>query len=407
LPSLRSAPAGAVIRTDAVQAAAADALFRRLFPYHAEICALSEIRKKPGLGVNLRSGMGGHSILYLNGVCRDKTAGYPVLKLCETGERSVGLSVNSHYRNANWVAADGPDFLWRGALAPGEPLTREGYARTQDCAKAMGVLDGVEFHSALFRGKPAGMSERDYMYEISVATDYALRFGRDIYRARVPLDRERMGKIIAYLNGLNTPYREGSKTFEWRVLNNNCSHVAHNALAQAGIWAQWRTGQFFALAAFKFPVPKNEFVDLMLRTNDFPLDPGAIFADAAARSCLLETGCLPAAPGGLASAEPAIAPNEVYDIERLRLIFYDNPYWGPYRGRLKRILTTPRFLDLRANFLHFQNLYGSARARKRGSAQPESFEQLFDASIEHAAARVEKLLASLDHVPQTRVETMT
>jgi hypothetical protein len=146
----------------------------------------------------------------------------------------------------------------------------------------------------------------------------------------------------------------------------------------------------------------------MLRMNDFPLaDPGAIFEDEAARSCLVETGALPAGPGALASAEPAIAPNEVYDVERLRLIFYDNPYWGPYRGRLKRILTEPRYLDLRANFRHFERLYGAAIERRASAGGSKDFEKLYDLAMEREAARLEKLLTMLDHVHETRVETFS
>jgi hypothetical protein len=155
----------------------ADTAYDRLYPYHAELCALSELRKKPGFGAPVRSGMGGHCLLYLNGVRRDRLAGYPTLRVCEPGDsparHGVGISVNSHYKNANWVAAEGRDFLWRGALEPGEHLTREAYERTQHHAKAIGLLDGVQFHDHLFRDRPRGMSERDYMYEISIATDYA------------------------------------------------------------------------------------------------------------------------------------------------------------------------------------------------------------------------------------------
>jgi hypothetical protein len=255
------------------------AVYGRFFPYYAELCALSEIRKKPGFGVQVRSGMGGHSLLYLSGVCLDRQAGYPTLKLCDPGawpaRHGVGISVNSHYKNANWVAAGDPDFPWRGALAPGERLTRDAYERTQDCAKAMGILDGVQFHDHLFRDKPHCMSERDYMYEISIATDYAVCFGRDTYRARIPLERRRMGAMVDFLNDLNETYRDGRRVFRWKALNNNCSHVAHNALAVAAIWSPWPTGQILALAAFNFPVPKNEFVDLMLRTNDLPIQDAA------------------------------------------------------------------------------------------------------------------------------------
>jgi hypothetical protein len=387
-----------------------DEVYQQFYPYYAELCALSEIRKKPGLGVPLRSGIGGHSLLYLKGVRRDRQARYPTLELCEPDavptNRGVSISVNSHYMNANWIAADGPDFVWNGALEPGERLTRSSYERTQDHAKAMGVLDGVKFHEHFFRDKPPGMSERDYMYEISIATDYAVKFGRDIYRTRIPLDRQRMAAIVDFLNDLNSPYRDGSKVFNWRVLNNNCSHVAHNALAKAGIWDPWPTGQFFAFAAFKFPVPKNEFVDLVLRTNDLPVDDSqAMFDDEIARNTLLQSGKLPTAAGALVMAEEAIQENEVYDVNRLRLIFYDNPFWGPYRSRLARILGETRYSDFKTNLLYFKTLYSTALKRQRAveanslkSKAKEAFDVQYTNYIESEAKRVGDMLMSLDHV---------
>ncbi|MDE8346030.1 MAG: hypothetical protein POH28_07650, partial [Acidocella sp.] len=110
-----------------------DAVYGEIFPYYAELSALTEIKKRPGYGVPLHSGIGGHSILYLHGVCRDRDAGYPVLKLCDVDGNSsqgVGVSVNAHFRNANWIATDGPDFLWRGALMPGEKVDIDSYRRT-------------------------------------------------------------------------------------------------------------------------------------------------------------------------------------------------------------------------------------------------------------------------------------
>lgn len=380
-----------------------NAAYTRLYPYYAELCALSELRKKPGFGAPLRSGAGGHCVLYLNGVRLDRAAGYPVLQLCPPeatpASHGVGISVNAHYKNANWVAAEGRDFLWRGTLQPGEHLTRAAYERTQHHAKAIGLLDGVQFHEHLFRNKPHGMSEQDYMYEISIATDYAVHFGRDTYHARLPLEPRRMAAIVDYLNRLNAPYRDGSRVFRWRLLNNNCAHVTHNALAAAGIWAPWPTGQFFAFAAFKFPVPKNEFVDLMLRTNDLPIDDAqAMYEDASARRALLETGAFPTAPGALAIAERAFRHNDVYDTEKLRLIFYDNPYWGPYRPRLARIFREPRYFDLRANLKHFAALYAAAPQSRTGMFSPEraKFQTCYDEYIAREAVKVKHLLNSLD-----------
>jgi hypothetical protein len=402
-----------------------EALYQRIYPYYAEICALSEIRKRPGFGAEFSSGMGGHSILYLSGVYRDRGSGYPRLKLCSLGEdaarHGVGISVNSHYRNANWVAAEGRDFVFRGLLGSGEPLTRAAYHRTQEEAKSAGILDGVQFHEHLFRDKPAGMSKRDYMYDISVATDYAVGFGRDIYRARVPLDRPRMAVVVDYLNGLNAPYRAGSAEFRWNIFNNNCSHVAHNALAKVGIWTPWPTGQFAVVAAFKFPVPKNEFVDLALRTNDMPIDdPAALYADAAARQALVDQDVLPTAPGALVSAQAAVRENEVYDTDRLRLIFYDNPFWGPYRPRLSRIFRESRYFDLRTNLHHFCMLYEAIRekraeqldrfARSVRSVHAMDFARFltrYERHIDRATVRLTNQLAALDRPAATPAEALS
>lgn len=386
--------------------------YDRLYPYHAELCALSELRKKPGFGVPIRSGMGGHCLLYLHGVRRDRMALHPTLRVCAPGDEpashGVGVSVNAHYRNAHWVAAEGRDFLWRGTLEPGERLTRAAYERTQHHAKEIGLLDGVQFHDHLFRDKPRFMSERDYMYEISIATDYAVRFGRDIYRARIPLDYQRMALIVDYLNELNAPYRDGTRSFRWQIFNNNCAHMAHNALAQAGIWAPWPTGQFPALAMFKFPVPKNEFVDLMLRTNDLPIhDAQALYKDAFARRALLETGLLPTAPGALAVAGPAVRENEVYDTNRLRLIFYDNPFWGPYRPRFARIFATPRYHDLRVNLRHFAGLYETIRQRKEVDGVPAPFASCYRQHIARAAGQLRAHLASLDRATECLEEAVS
>ncbi len=106
-----------------------EASYNSLYPWYAEFCAVSEISKKPGFGAEIvPGGPGGHSILYLNGVCRDQDAHYPVVALCGPGDpkpgQGVGLSVNDHYANANWIATEGRDFVMHGDLAPGEPVDK-------------------------------------------------------------------------------------------------------------------------------------------------------------------------------------------------------------------------------------------------------------------------------------------
>ena len=340
-------------------------IYASLFPFYAELCALSEIKKKPGFGVEFSSGFGGHSVLYLNGVCRVADAGYPTIQICDgdAADRGVGLSVNDHFKNTNWVATEGKSFLFYGALQPGETVDPTSYRRTQAEAMRQGILDGVEFHKSFFADMPAGASRRAYMYELSIATDYATNFGRDRYCARVPMARAQMARMVDYLNAANLPYREGRKEFHWSVLSNNCSHLTHNALAAAGIWEPIDMDRPFFISAFEFPVPKNEFVNLMQRTNDMPLDdPAALYADDAARQSLLQQDYLPVRPGALVEAAPVVANNVIYETNP-RLIFYD-PI-GRYQRAFEAMLADPRYLDLPANIAYFAALYQRIEATRK------------------------------------------
>lgn len=328
--------------------------------YFAEFCALSQIKKMRGFGADIRGEIGGHSIFYLNGACRATNTAYPVLRLCERpdDEDGVGLSMNEHFRNAKWVAVPGHDFFFDGNLAPRTPVTRATYQAVQKEAKRLAIYDGVKFHDVVFDAMPDGWTRRDWKYEMSVATDYAIGLGRGRYCARVPVDRAAMQRMIDFLNEQNAPYRAGA-VFKWSVFQDNCIHLAHNALTVAGLWPEWRINQFLPWAILNFPVPKNEFVNLMRRTNDVPPDPGAVYQDEPARRTLLSQGILPARPGALADARPPHQPNEVYDT-KLKMIFYDEPMFGSYQGWFDTIFSDPSYTDPQANRARF-----AATARQR------------------------------------------
>ena len=330
-------------------------------PFYAEYCALSQIKKRPGFGADIRGEIGGHAVFYLNGACRDPASAYPVLILCERG--GAGLSMNEHFRNAKWVATPGLDFFFNGDIQPGTPVTRQTYAAVQREAHRLGIYDGIAFHDVVFDDMPKGWSRENWKYEVSAGTDYAIAMARGRYCARVPLDRAAMRRMIAFLNAQNAPYRAG-KVFHWSVFSDNCIHLAHNALAAAGLWDVWPTGRAFIVSLFDFPVPRNEFVNLMRRTNDDWLpDPAAVYDDPFARRSLLEFGTLPTRPGALALSRPPLRPNDVYDGD-LALIFYDDPLFGHYRSRFDRIFAQPRTTGALANRAYF-----TAQARQALAAQ--------------------------------------
>lgn len=344
--------------------------YETIYPYYAEICALSQLDKKPGFGADISSGFGGHAVLYLNHVCRRQDTPYPVIQMCDEqggapSADGVGLSVNAHYSNADWVAVEGRDFFFKGDLKDGEPLTRDTYRRILGKAQSRRIYDGVTFHDGVYDGMPAGFTRQGFQYEVSAATDFAIKFGRNKYCARIPLSRRQMTQIVGYLNTVNEPYRSGREIFDWNLLNHNCSHINHNALATAGLWDPWPMDRSLLVSLFDFPVPKNEFVNTMRRTNDMQIDdPEAVFDDEAARGLLLEEGRLPTAPGAIADLDVIAVPNEVYDTDS-RVIFYDDPITGAYQRHFNAILTQPRYFRLRDNLVYFAALYERiARERK-------------------------------------------
>ncbi|MBL6455824.1 hypothetical protein JMJ55_10860 [Belnapia sp. T6] len=374
-----------------------EAGYAAAFPWYAEFCALSQIKKHPGFGAEIRGEIGGHAVLYLNGACRGPDG---TLIPCDAPgagpEGGVGLSMNAHFRNAKWVAIPGRDFFFEGNLRPGETLTRARYAEVQAEARRLGLYDGVAFHREAFDEAPPGLPPEEAKYEISIATDYAVGLGRGRYCARVPVTRPQMLAMIGFLNAENAPYRSGKRDFRWSLFQDNCIHLAHNALAAAGFWQRWPTNMPLPLAILDFPVPKNEFVNLMRRGNDPGLlDPEAAFRDAAARRSVLDFGTLPVRPGAIALSAPAWAPNEVYETE-LKLVFYDEPTLGPYRGWLERILATPREHALEPNLRWYAARLHRLREERRAlPAEMAEFGQRFYAAIDRELAATDSRLERL------------
>ena len=189
-----------------------EAAYTAVHPYYFEFCALSEIQKKPGYGADIRGGVGGHSTIYLNGVCRTGD-GYPEISICadDPASNGVGLSVNAHFANANWVPIPGRDFFYHGDLKPGQILTRDIYDATKAHARRLGIYDSIRFHDRVFSDMPPGYARDAFKYEVSIATDYAIGYGRDRYCARIPVSASEMTRIVDDLNGLNRPYRDGKR----------------------------------------------------------------------------------------------------------------------------------------------------------------------------------------------------
>ena len=133
-----------------------------------------------------------------------------------------------------WVAIPGRDVFLRGGLAPEHDLDDAAYEAAVRHATTAGWFAGIKIKDELERQKPAAMSREEFIVRHSIGTDFALNFARTAYSARLPTTQEAMDKVIAYLNGVNESAQKSG--YIWNMYTNNCSHVAHNALAAAGVW---------------------------------------------------------------------------------------------------------------------------------------------------------------------------
>jgi hypothetical protein len=291
--------------------------------------------------------------MYLHGACRDPGTGYPQLRLRDdagdTDHDGVGVTVNRFLANANWVAVPGRDLFFEGGLAPGERVTDQAVEAVTQRVIELGLYAGVELLDDV-----KGKSPAEFVREKSVGTDLALTFARTIFGVRVPVTREMMQEIILFLNDLNRQYESGAKQYHWSGLHDNCVHVVHNALAAASVWKPTEVGGH--RLRHHIAIPANEYLNLVLRIADFPLDDlGAILEDEEARDSLLEFGWLPAQHGALIKTLDICQANDVFDTD-LHLFLLE-PVRSKKIARTEELLYDPKHFDLEPNLQMYRDRY--------------------------------------------------
>ncbi len=358
------------------------ARYDEYFPYYLEYAAMTRIHqrgRKPG-------GRHGHAAFYLKGVQRRTGIRYPQLELVPAGtdltdpNAGVGVSVNKMFKNVNWVAFDGMDLFYAGGMDDGVVIDVNVRDVVIDRVLRTGAFEGVEIRDAVLVEKPYGMRTDRYIGEKSIGTDFALRFGRDLACVRIPLTREVMGEIVGYLNSMNAVYAEDpGRDFVWSGMENNCTHLAVNALAEISGVTPLQTDTGRVRRLFNLAIPANVFVNLALDGNE-PPDPRAILDDPNARASLLEHGWMLQQPGTLVRFCPRFRENnhlwegdfDMYTMERPVLPFIAIPFmqvipigsrwvWPPFyrfeQKAYRRLFSEPVITDLEENLRHFRSVY--------------------------------------------------
>ena len=348
-----------------------DEVYEALFPRYAEICATSQWRKKVG-------GQGnpfGHAIIYLKGACRDEDAPFPQLRRCrrvatatDDPEHGVGVSVGRFFRNVNWVAIPGHALIFDGPTPPDAPVTEAALTEAVDRAIALGVFDGVELHAPYDASEPDSLA--DFVRTHSAGTDYALRYARNVFCARLPVTDAQLDEAIAFLNDKNREYATGEADYNWNLFNHNCVHTVRNALAAANVWTPISVRDLKLRALLNPAAPANEFVNLALRAAEGPLgEVDAIMADEPARDALHDFGWLPRRHGALVKFLPARPDNALFDPE-FRLFAVQSILRMGMTANTVRLMSDPVYTDLEANLRHFAEVYARAEARSDAARDP-------------------------------------
>ena len=351
-------------------------VYNSLFPYYAEVCVLTQLRRRGGTP----GGWGGHASLFLNGAAIDADAGFPRLRLVEDeaaladADSGTGVSVNQIFTNVNWVAIPGRAEFFRGGLAPDRTLDHATYDAAVERASRASWFAGIRIRDPLARRRPTTMSLTEFIVRNSIGTDFALNFARTAYCARLPMSHAAMSRVIGFLNVVNANAQAHGYT--WNAYTNNCSHVTHNALAAAGIWDPkeargpgWINVLQDVLSVAKsvtarrmsdLSFPANSFVRAFEAGNERPIDDPNVAATDHDLVRTVAEGWTSTGPGALIVTYPMqdAARNEIFAAGRDPFLFSLPVFWDKDET-FRRLTRQPsaHLTDLKANLVAFRERY--------------------------------------------------
>jgi len=214
------------------------------------------------------------------------------------------------------------------------------------------------------RGAAEPPELREFVENDSLGTDLALRFGRTVYCARLPMPADMLLKTMDFLNALNDEYWNGEADYEWSGYADNCVHTLHNALAAAGVWKSKSVQATKLRQLYNVAVPANTVVDLAFLSNEYPIEDFAkIQRDELRWKGLTEQDWLPAVHGALLLTLPVLQLNELYDT-RYRMFSLAGWFSNDAVKRAQQLLADGRYLQVDANLRYFFRRYQAILAER-------------------------------------------
>ncbi len=297
-------------------------------------------------------------------------------------DSGTGISVNKIFDNVTWVAIPGRDEFFRGGLAPEQTLDKDFYEAAILKATTDGWFGGIRITDTVMTQRPQAMRPEEFIVRHSIGTDFALNFARTAYCARLPMSRDAIDNVVAFLNSANESAQKSG--YIWNMCTNNCSHVAHNALAAAGVWdpkvargpgAINVAGDVISVARAlalsqmsDFSFPANNFVRLYEAGNERPIDDAlAAFRNHDVRRTMND-GWITTGPGALIATYPIhdASRNQMYAPGRDPFLFSVPMLWDK-ADTFKMLTRDPPTIvtDLPANLAHYRERYAKTLADQR------------------------------------------
>jgi hypothetical protein len=367
------------------------AQYDQIYPFYVQVCSMSVVERK---GME-KGGSPGHSAAYVKGLCRDMSAGYPRVKVCDFSRKytpqeeelgigfndirnpnaGLGFSANKEFRNVNWVATPGKEIFFHGKLPPTVKLTDQYMDSLANEMVRLKTHQGITIYDEYDTRADKTKEDMTKLVAMrSMDTDYAITFGRHVHCVKVPVKQSMLPLVVTYLNDLNDRYQKGSKDYKWAGLTNSCAHFTHNILSSIGFWG-WNVGANNSTEPTLFPT--NLGISIARKGTDRSLEDNfkQLWSETATRDNMgrARPGTFevfnshqwsPTQPGVLIDimASHPQENNEKYvinpvdDVWVFPFTMHDGFKWN-LKDYAKQISSTPRFVDIEENLKYYQDLY--------------------------------------------------
>lgn len=347
--------------------------YDELHPYYLEVCAVSSAKMKHWEEYRTPPG---HSVMYIKGACRDESKELPWLKMCDpqkvslSSEEGAGISVNWKYKNVVWNAYPGKSLFYKGELSEDEELSSKKYREKINSFVDRGLFKNIKFHDWGLEDKPGNLSEQQFMVSENIGLDFAVNWGRTAYCSRVPTPAKVIKKIVESLNKVNAKYFYGKEEYHWNVLKDNCSHLIHNALADAGVLEKQKTNRFILQQLFHLSIPANESLDMIKLSVDESISLKSLKKNPRQMKLFNDYTWIPTQEGSLAITYPWHEKNKIFDRDNVMDVyeFFLVPIAGAYLPKFMRkntrkfmeVFKLKKYTDLVSSYENFSQKYKNA-----------------------------------------------